>query len=160
MILGARLRHWLAARSAERNSGHVAVEYALTLPYLLAFIYGIVEISHFAYLRTTVANVARDAVRYAVVHSSISAQPATAATVTTYVNNELSSLGLSQSGTGGTSVTVTYSPDNTPGSTVNVKISYPFAPFMPGFNAVPGSSTSFATLVGPILGSSQMVVNP
>ena len=145
---------------ALNDSGSVAVEYALCLPYLLAFIYGIVEVSHFAYLQTTVANAAHDAVRYAVVHSTVSAQPAVAGDVTTFVNNELSSLGLLTSGSGGTAVTVTYSPDNSPGSTVKVQISYPFTPFMPGFDAIPGSSTTFAGLVGPILATAQMVVNP
>jgi Flp pilus assembly protein TadG len=142
------------------DGGSVAVEYALCLPYLLAFIYGIVEVSHFAYLQTTVANAAHDAVRYAVVHSTVSAQPAVASDVTSFVNSELSSLGLLQSGTGGTAVTVTYNPDNKPGSTVKVQISYPFTPFMPGFTSILGSSGTFAALVGPILGTAQMVVNP
>jgi Flp pilus assembly protein TadG len=142
------------------DDGGVAVEYALCLPYLLAFIYGIVEISHFAYLQTTVANAAHDAVRYAVVHSTVSAQPAVASDITSFVNSELSSLGLLQSGTGGTAVTVTYNPDNKPGSTVKVQISYPFTPFMPGFTSILGASGSFTALVGPILGTAQMVVNP
>lgn len=140
--------------------GQVAVEYALTLPYLAAFIYGIVEVSHFAYLRTTIANTAHDAVRYAVVHSTMSTQPLVASDITTYVSNELSSLGLNRAGTGGTAVTVTYSPDNSPGSTVQVQISYPFTPFMTGFNSIPGSPATFSALAGPILANAQMVVNP
>lgn len=142
------------------EAGHVAVEYALTLPFLIAIIYGIVEISHFAYLRTTMTNVAHDAVRYAVVHSSTSGQAMTSSDITTFTNNELTSLGLNPNGSGGTAVTVTYTPDNTPGSTVNVRISYPFVPFMPGFNAIPGSNTTFNGLVGPVLGSSQMTLSP
>jgi len=142
------------------ESGHVAIEYALTLPFLIAIIYGIVEISHFAYLRTTMTNVAHDAVRYAVVHSSTSGAPLTSSDITTFTSNELTSLGLNPNGAGGTAVTVTYTPDNTPGSTVNVKISYPFVPFMPGFNAIPGSNRTFNGLVGPVLGSSQMTLSP
>jgi Flp pilus assembly protein TadG len=142
------------------EGGSVAVEYALCLPFLLGLIYGIVEISHFAYLRTTMSNAAHDAVRYAAVHSSQSGQPKTSSDVTTFVSNELSSLGLNPAGTGGTTVTVTYSPDNTPGSTVNVTISYPFVPFMTGFDRIPGSSATFTTLAGPIVGLAQLTLSP
>jgi len=62
------------------DRGSVAVEYALTLPILLAFIYGIMEISHFAYLKMTISDVAHDAVRYAIVNSASSGSPATTTT--------------------------------------------------------------------------------
>jgi Flp pilus assembly protein TadG len=140
--------------------GSVAVEYALCLPFLLALIYGIVEVSHYAYLRTTMANTAHDAVRYAAVHSSQAPSPATASTIKTYANNELSSLGLNPDGTGGTTVTVTYTPDNSPGSTVKVSISYPFVPFMTGFDRIPGTSISFNALSAPVLGSAQLTISP
>ena len=142
------------------DGGSVAVEYALCLPFLLGLIYGIVEISHFAYLRTTMENIAHDAVRYASVHSSQSGTPVVSSDVTTFTNNELNSLGLNQSGTGGTTVTVTYTPDNTPGSTVNVQISYPFVPFMTGFDRIPGSSATFTNLAGPIIGMAQLTLSP
>jgi Flp pilus assembly protein TadG len=142
------------------EGGHVAVEYALCVPFLLGLIYGIVEVSHFAYLRATVSNVAHDASRYASVRSSQSAQPAAASDVTTFVSNELSSLGLNPAGTNGTTVTVTYTPDNSPGSTVNVQISYPFVPFMTGFDRIPGSSATFTNLAGPIIGMAQLTLSP
>jgi Flp pilus assembly protein TadG len=142
------------------DRGSVAVEYALCLPFLLAFIYGIVEVSHFAYLRTTMSNVAHDGSRYAAVHSSSSAQPLTAPDITTYVNSELSSLGLNPGGSSGTAVTVTYNPDNTPGNTVTVRVSYPFVPFMTGFDHIPGVSGSFSALAGPIIGVAQLTLSP
>jgi len=142
------------------EGGHVAVEYALSLPFLLGIIYGIVEVSHFAYLRTTMENVAHDAVRYATVHSSQSGTPVVSTDVTTFASNELSSLGLNPSGTGGTTVTVTYTPDNSPGSTVKVQISYPFVPFMTGFDQIPGSSQTFTNLAGPIVSIAQSTVSP
>ncbi|MDB5394244.1 MAG: hypothetical protein JWM91_1750 [Rhodospirillales bacterium] len=154
--MNSRAKSWLRRLWALGDRGHVAVEYALCLPYLVAFIYGILEVSHFAYLKTTIANTAHDAIRYAVVHGSSSAHPLTATDIASYVNGELASLGLSQGGTG---VTVTYSPDSSPGSTVRVQISYPFTPFMPGFNAIPGSAQTFGSLVGPILANAQMVVS-
>jgi Flp pilus assembly protein TadG len=142
------------------EGGNVAVEYALTLPFLIAMIYGIVEISHFAYLRTTMENVSHDAVRYATVHSSQSGTPKMSSDVTTFTSNELSSLGLNGAGTGGTTVTVTYTPDNSPGSTVKVRISYPFVPFMTGFDRIPGSSHTFTALAGPIVAIAQSTISP
>jgi Flp pilus assembly protein TadG len=135
------------------DRGSVAVEYAMTLPILLAFIYGIMEVSHFAYLRMTVSDVAHDAVRYAIVNSASSGSPATTSSVSTYATNELTELGLTATAT----VTVTFSPSNAAGSTVEVQISYPFVPFMPGFNTIPGTSDHFTDLVGPITGLSKMV---
>lgn len=142
------------------EAGHVAVEYALSLPFLLALIYGIVEVSHYAYLRMTMSNAAHDAVRYAAVHSSQASSPATTSDVKSFTNNELSSLGLNPDGTGGTAVTVTYTPDNSPGSTVNVKITYPFVPFMTGFNQIPGTAAPFTALGGSIIGSAQLTISP
>jgi Flp pilus assembly protein TadG len=142
------------------EGGNVTVEYALSIPFLLGIIYGIVEVSHFAYLRTTMENVSHDAVRYATVHSSQSGTPATSSDITTFASNELSSLGLNPNGTGGTAVTVTYTPDNSPGSTVKVQISYPFVPFMTGFDRIPGSSQTFTNLAGPIVSIAQSTVSP
>jgi Flp pilus assembly protein TadG len=138
-------------RGAE--AGSVAVEYSMTLPFLLCLIYGIVEVSHFAYLKLSVAEVAHDGVRFAVVHSSANPSPETSTQIQTYVTNELNNLGLSQTAT----VTVTYGSGDTPGSTVQINISYPFTPFMPGFNTVPGTSKKFTDVAGPITATSEMV---
>jgi Flp pilus assembly protein TadG len=142
------------------EGGSVAVEYALCLPFLLGLIYGVVEISHYAYLRITMSNVAHDAVRYASIHSSQATTPATASDVKSFANNELSSLGLNPDGTAGTTVTVTYTPDNSPGNPVKVSINYPFVPFMTGFNKIPGTPTSFTALSAPILASAQLTIMP
>ena len=142
------------------EGGSVAVEYALCLPFLVAMMYGIIEVSHYAYLRTTMENVAHDAVRYAAIHSSQAQTPATASDVKTFTNNELSSLGLNPDGTAGTTVTVTYTPDNSPGNPVKVNISYPFVPFMGGFNRIPGTSITFPALSAPVIGSAQLTISP
>jgi Flp pilus assembly protein TadG len=145
-------------RFFRNRDGSVVVEYALTFPYLVALIYGIFELSHYAYVQMTIANIAHDAARYAVVHGSLSTDPLVASDITTFINNELGGLGFKKT-TGGTTVTVTYSPDNTPGSTVSVNISYTFVPFMAGFDAVPGSSHKFKALNSTITGAAQLVVN-
>ncbi len=139
------------------EAGNVAVEYALTLPYLLMFLYGLLEFSHFAYLQVSMANIAHDAVRYAICHSSVSGSPKVASDISSYTNTELTNYGLS---TSAATVTVTYNTNNVPGSTVNVKISYVFTPFMPGFNTIPGTSKTFTDIAGPIVASSQMIIGP
>jgi Flp pilus assembly protein TadG len=159
MRFGNRARHAeRVTRLGERGS--VAVEYALCLPFLVAIIYGVVEVSHYAYLRTTMSNVAHDAVRYASIHSSLATTPATASDVKTFASSELSSLGLHPDGTAGTTVTVTYSPNNSPGNPVKVAINYPFVPFMTGFNRIPGTATSFTALSASIVASAQLTIMP
>jgi Flp pilus assembly protein TadG len=142
------------------DRGHIAVEFAMTAPLLVGFLYGILEVSHFGYLRMTVSNVAHDGARYAIVHSAISAQPLVASDIVTHVTNQLSALSLTTTGASAATVTVTYSPNTNPGSTVLVQISYPFIPIMPGFNSIPGSGRTFNSLVGPITALSKMIVSP
>jgi len=158
-------RRWLDRSRLSRgmtmgDRGHVAVEFAMTSPFLVAFLYGILEVSHFGYLRMSVSNVAHDGARYAIVHSAISAQPLVASDIVTHVTNQLSALSLTTTGVNGATVTVTYSPNTNPGSTVLVQISYPFVPIMPGFNSIPGTGLTFNALVGPITALSKMVVSP
>jgi Flp pilus assembly protein TadG len=135
------------------NAGTVAIEYALSVPILLGIIYGVMEISHYAYIKMTISDVAHDAVRYAIVNSSSSGSPTTSSAVQTYADNELTELNLTATAT----VTVTFSPSNAPGSTVEVDISYPFTPFMPGFNRIPGNSNTFTDVVGPVEAVAKMV---
>ena len=142
------------------DRGHIAVEFALTAPILVAFLYGILEVGHFSYLRMTVSNVAHDGARFAIVHSSISPQPLVGSDIATHVTNQLSALSLITTGVNGATVTITYTPDTKPGSTVLVQISYPFVPIMPGFNSIPGTSTTFNSLIGPIAARSKMVMSP
>ncbi len=108
--------------------GNVAVEFALVAPYLLGFIYVIIELAHYQYLRTSLTNVAHDAARYAIVHGAKAAAPLQATAIATYAGTEMTNQGLASQG-----VTVTCSNDNQPGSQVTVAISYPYAPFLAGF---------------------------
>ena len=59
----------------------------------------------------------RAAVRYAIMHGTASSNPCTATTLTTYVQHYL--VGVPASAT---TVTVTWTPNNNPGSTVKVKV--------------------------------------
>ena len=149
------MRRWLGGIWRKLGvAGSVAVEYGLILPYVLAFCYGILEVGHFSYIRLFVGNVANDAARYAVVHGAKSSSPLATSDISSFINGELTNVGLSSSSA---TVNVVFSPDSNPGSTVQVAISYPFQPFMPGFNSIPLSGVTFTNLVGPIGAQSQMV---
>ena len=108
--------------------GSVAVEYALVLPVFLAFCCGILEFSHYAYLRICVANAAQDAVRYLSVNSA-------ACSGSDYATRELNGLGL-------TAATITVDCSDP----VTVSIRYPYVPFVPGLgNVLPSLPTISAS---------------
>jgi Flp pilus assembly protein TadG len=152
---GRPRRRWARKPPIGSEAGHVAIEYALTFPLLLGLMYGIMELSHYGFIQISISNAAHDGVRYAVVHSSISSTPLGSSDISTYVTNELTGYGLTASAT----ITVTYNTSNAPGNTVEVQISYPFTPFMPGFNQIPGIPGTFTDVVGPIKAVSEMVIS-
>lgn len=57
-------------RSQKGRAGQALVEFALVLPILLLFIFGIVDAGRLIYTYNTVANSARDGVRVAIVNQS------------------------------------------------------------------------------------------
>lgn len=125
--IAARLRV-LQRRLRACDVGAAAVEAAFTFPIYFLLLYGIIEFSHYSYTSMAVSDAAREGVRYAVVRGANSAQPATSSSITTYIKGRLALLSSAL-----TTVAVTYTPDNQPGSAVKVQVSYPFSPFMPGF---------------------------
>ena len=72
------------------------------------------------------SSLARDGTRFAAVRGRTSLTPATASDVTTAVAAQ--AIGYTSSNL---TVTTTWSPDNKPGSVVNVAVSYPFDPIVP-----------------------------
>ncbi len=119
------LRRWRCAG----EEGAAAVEMAFALPIFLLFIYGIIELA--------VADAARDGARYAMVRGSASPQPASSSDIATYVKGRLA-LGAAAQAT----VSVSYNPNNNPGGTVTVQVSYPFSPLMPGFGYLASMTVS------------------
>ena len=114
----------------------------MVLPAIL-LIFGIISFGMTVYTWSFLSNAARDAVRYAIVHGSKSSSPASADDIQTFVRNEAQGIKPSA-----ISVSTTWNPNNNPGSTVSVQVSYSFRPFYP-FNSV--------TL--PLSSSAQMVIS-
>jgi Flp pilus assembly protein TadG len=123
--------------------GQTFAEFMMVVLPTIGLIFGIVSFAMTVYTYSFLSNAARDAVRYAIVHGSKSTSPATSDVIQTFVRNEAQGLKASA-----ISVSTSWNPDNRPGSTVNVQVSYSYQPFYP-FNSV--------TL--PLSSSAQMVIS-
>jgi Flp pilus assembly protein TadG len=108
-------------RSGER--GDVAVEAALTFLLFFTIVIAILEFGWAVYAFNFVSYAAKEGARYAMVRGANSGNPATSAMVTSFVQQEAIALTAAN-----LSVTTTWTPDNNPGSTVSVQVSYTFHP--------------------------------
>lgn len=126
------------------SSGQTLTEFALVLSAFLLITFGIIQMSRAIFSYNFVSNAARDATRYASVNGTKSQNPVTTSDVTTFVKNESPGIDPSQ-----LTVNTTWNPDNKPGSTVNVVVTYNFALFVPFFGQV----------TVPIGATSQMVIS-
>jgi Flp pilus assembly protein TadG len=144
-----RRRRQNPARSEE---GGALVEFALTVPILFTFFFGLIEVSMALYMHQVLSECAREGTRYAMVHGSTCVNGAgssctmTAASVNSYVS------GLTWPNIGGAPIVVsTTFPDGnqSPGSRVKVYVSYAFpyrVPFIPP-TTLNMSSTSVTYIV-------------
>ena len=126
-------------RGSSAESGAITVEFALTIPIVMSLLYGFVELSHYAYADIALADAARDGARYAMVRGATSTSPATSSSIESYVKGRLTLLDPNS-----VTVTVDFVPNNDAGSIVEVQLSYPFVPFMPGFGYI-GPNTLLAS---------------
>lgn len=103
--------------------GAAAVELAVSLPFLVALTFGMLEYNNVANLKTRMVSAAYESARLATRPTTSEADAATASAVTTYCNSLLTQLGVNGS-------TVTISPSNlsgiAPQTSVTVTVSAPF----------------------------------
>ncbi|MEN9316450.1 MAG: hypothetical protein RIS35_2843 [Pseudomonadota bacterium] len=119
----SRLRH--VPDGPNRIRGGYAVEFSLVLILLVVLVISTADISRLLWIKANTLHLAEEGARWAAVRGSKSATPATASTVTTYVQSKA---------TGMDAMTVTVSwqqtsgqDDKSPGKTVAVRVSTPFA---------------------------------
>ncbi len=103
--------------------GSATVEMAFVLILLFAFAFGIVYGALVMFAWNNAAYAARVATRYASVHGSSSGDACT--------SGQIQTLAQSTPGLHSATVTTTWTPNNTPGSTVKVYVSLPVAVFVP-----------------------------
>ena len=116
-------------RDLAGEEGTAIIEFAFLMPAFLLILYGLIEFGHYGYMRVALADAAREGVRYAMVRGAASAAPATSTSITAYVRSRIALLDGSD-----VTVTSTFTPDNQPGSLVKVQVSYPYEPFLLGYN--------------------------
>ena len=102
------------------------VEVAFVLPIFFLMVFAIVQLSIVFFGYSNAVYASQVGLRYAVVHGGDSASPCTAATVVTLVTKNIWA-----APSGGTSVTVAWSPTNYTGSIVSIKVSLTFPTGIP-----------------------------
>jgi Flp pilus assembly protein TadG len=107
--------------------GSEVVESALAVLSFALLMVGIMEFGLVGMISNSVAFGAENAARYASVHGSSSIAPASLANVQTVAQSYAAPLG-----SGPLTVTVTWNPNNNPGSTVTVKVSCSMSPLLFG----------------------------
>jgi Flp pilus assembly protein TadG len=127
-------RHASAQQWISQQNGNSLVEFALTLPALCLFFFVFMETALALYTRDLIAECAREGSRYAMVRGAscpTSANP-TCEVTATQVNTYVSALKYPNIGGGTMSVVTTYPDgDESPGSHVQVSITYNFPITMP-----------------------------
>jgi Flp pilus assembly protein TadG len=159
-ILFHRRRRFSARLDQGRNSfqgerGQALVEFAFTLPILLTFVFGLMEICLMFYTREYISELAREGTRYAIVHGSTCATSPNGASCTasptasdaTSVAKYVQERGWPNLGGGKLNPVVTYlNGDEAPGHQVRVSITYQFPYSIPFIKESELSMTSSSTM--------------
>jgi Flp pilus assembly protein TadG len=109
-------------RRGERGS--TILEGALCLTVFLMIVFGTIDFGRMVFAYNFVSYAAREATRYAAVHGT--AHAVTNDDITTFVTREAIALDSSAM-----TVTTSWTPDHSAGSTVQVRIQYSFTPLLP-----------------------------
>lgn len=132
----------ISRRRLRRSAGNAIVESGLCFLLCMTIFMGIMEFSMGIFTYNFVSYAAREGARYAASRGSLSSSPATSDSIQTLIRNQAVALDTSL-----VSVSTTWNPNNTPGNTVAVKVSYPITPLI-GFAL--GNITVSATSTMPI----------
>lgn len=106
-------------RSRKNDQGVALLEFGMVILVFFMFVFGVMDFGRALYTYHFVSNAACEATRYAIVRGATSTDPATSTEITDYVKSMIP-LGINPSDV---TVSTTWSPDNTPGSSVRVQVS-------------------------------------
>ena len=117
--------------------GNALIELAIVGVLFFTLVLGIMEFGRAIWMYGTVAHLAREGARYAIVRGTESGDTASATDVETYVQGRAAGLT-------GLAVATVWDPDNDPGSVVQVQVDRTFNPVVPmlGLGSIVLSSTS------------------
>lgn len=123
-------RHCTKAQAEQ--PGQAAVEFAFVVVLLMVLVVSILELTMFIYTYATLSDAAKEGVRYAIVHGSSgtgAVQPDCGSAIMTGVPaTVLTFASLSLHKLSSNNVAVDCPNGNTPGSSVQVSVSYPYQP--------------------------------
>jgi len=140
-------------RPVRDEEGSALVEFALTMPILIIFFFGLIQVCLASYMRQVVSESAREGTRYAMVHGAtcVNASGSSCTVSAANVNSWVGSNGWPNLGGGAPVVVNTTFPDGneSPGSRVSVTVTYSFPfriPMVPQ-STLTLSATSVAYIV-------------
>ena len=121
-----------------------AVEFGLVGCFFIMFVLGILEVARYVGAQQDLLSAVHATGRYAIVHGSKSSSPATTSSLQTLVGTNLVILS-----SGSVTANASFSPNNSPGSTVTITASYTWTPLVPLLNLPSAtiSATSAATIL-------------
>ena len=131
-------------RRARGERGSALVETSLVSLPFFALLLSVVAAGYLVFTYNSVSFMAQQGVRWASVHGSASSQPATASTVQNYVRTQAAGLDSTN-----IIVTTTWTPNENPGSTVSVNVSYTATPLFTW--VLPNSLTMRCTSTAPVI---------
>lgn len=120
------MRNRKQKKQKQRRRGAAVVEFALIVPVMLTFTFGLIEMSRISMIKEAVVQASREGARVGVRPS------ATVADVQTRVNEELAIMDIT---TANVVITPSYLDEASPGDDVTVRITIPISDisFVPGF---------------------------
>ena len=124
----SRIRSW-SDRRMSSDEGSSLVEFAVSIPVLLTFFFGLIQVCMASYTRAAISECAREGTRYAMVHGSSCETSSNASCTLTAsaINTYVSSNSWPNLGGGSLTVSTTYPDGNeSPGSRVQVAVTYAF----------------------------------
>lgn len=128
-------------RFAASCDGNVAIEFAFCASVFLMMLLAIAELARLIYTYHDLAQAARMAARYAIVHGAASGAPATASQIASIAATASSAITAAE-------VSVVFSPNNQTGSQITVSIAHPFS-FLFGF--MPAGSFTLTSHVSQLI---------
>jgi len=111
------------------QTGQALVEASLVTVLFVVILFGLIDFARIVWSYTMIANAAREATRFAMVHGSASGNAASVTQIQGIVISRSPGILPAMLTT-----TVSFSPDQSPGSTVTVAVTYkvyPIAPYIP-----------------------------
>ncbi len=123
--------------------GVAVIEFAFIAPILMMLTIGILDVGRAMHALNTMEHTAKEAVRYASVHGSASASPASKYDIAKFVKNGAIGLDAKRM-----TVQVSWAPNNNPGSAVVVDIAYDFNSMLVGiFKSSPWCFNTGSTFI-------------